>query len=170
MVSLIQSNFKGFGSGLVVPGTGIALHNRGWGFNLIPGHPNEVGPRKRPFHTIIPGFLMEQGRPLMSFGVMGGSLQAQGHVQVATRIAGYRQNPQAVIDAPRWRILEDNVRVMVEWNFPAQAVEGLRALGHQVQVAARHSDEFGGAQAIMRLAEGYLGASDHRKDGQALGC
>jgi len=170
MVSLIQSNFKGFGSGLVVPGTGIALHNRGWGFNLIPGHPNEVGPRKRPFHTIIPGFLMEQGRPLMSFGVMGGSLQAQGHVQVAIRIAGYRQNPQAVIDAPRWRILEDNVRVMVEWNFPAQAVEGLRALGHQVQVAARHSDEFGGAQAIMRLAEGYLGASDHRKDGQALGC
>jgi gamma-glutamyltranspeptidase/glutathione hydrolase len=169
MVSLIQSNFKGFGSGIVVPDTGIALHNRGWGFNLIPGHANEVAPRKRPFHTIIPGFLMEQGQPLMSFGVMGGSLQAQGHVQVTLRIAGYRQNPQAVIDAPRWRILEDNVRVMVEWNFPAEAVAGLRKLGHEVLVAPRFSDEFGGSQAIMRMAQGYLGASDHRKDGLALG-
>jgi gamma-glutamyltranspeptidase/glutathione hydrolase len=169
MVSLIQSNFKGFGSGVVVPDTGIALHNRGWGFNLIPGHANEVGPRKRPFHTIIPGFLMEGGRPLMSFGVMGGSLQAQGHVQVTSRIAAYRQNPQAVVDAPRWRILEDNVRVMVEWNFPPEAVEGLRRLGHEVLVAPRFSDEFGGSQAIMRMAEGYLGASDHRKDGQAVG-
>jgi gamma-glutamyltranspeptidase/glutathione hydrolase len=169
MVSLIQSNFKGFGSGVVIPGTGISMHNRGWGFNLIPGHANEVAPRKRPFHTIIPGFLMEGGRPLMSFGVMGGSLQAQGHVQVAVRIGGYRQNPQAVIDAPRWRILEDNVRVAVEWNFPSEALAGLRRLGHEVLVAERFSDEFGGSQAIMRMAEGYLGASDHRKDGQAVG-
>jgi gamma-glutamyltranspeptidase / glutathione hydrolase len=169
MVSFIQSNFKGFGSGVVIPNTGIAMHNRGWGFNLIPGHANEVGPRKRPFHTIIPGFLMEGGRPLMSFGVMGGSLQAQGHVQVTARVAAHRQNPQAVVDAPRWRILEDNVRVMVEWNFPAEAITGLRALGHEVLVAERFSDEFGGSQAIMRLDEGYLGASDHRKDGQAVG-
>ncbi|MDB5943338.1 MAG: gamma-glutamyltranspeptidase precursor (Gamma-glutamyltransferase)-like protein [Ramlibacter sp.] len=169
MVSLIQSNFKGFGSGVVIPGTGIAMHNRGWGFNMIPGHANEVAPRKRPFHTIIPGFLMEGGKPLMSFGVMGGSLQAQGHVQVTVRIGDHRQNPQAVIDAPRWRILEDNVRVMVEWNFPPEAVAGLRRLGHDVQVAPRFSDEFGGSQAIMRMAEGYLGASDHRKDGQAVG-
>ncbi|HEY0295590.1 MAG TPA: gamma-glutamyltransferase family protein, partial [Bordetella sp.] len=100
MVSFIQSNFKGFGSGLVVPDSGIALHNRGWGFNLIPGHPNQVGPRKRPFHTIIPGFIMRGGRPLMSFGVMGGSLQAQGHLQVTARLAR-GQNPQAIIDAPR---------------------------------------------------------------------
>jgi gamma-glutamyltranspeptidase / glutathione hydrolase len=145
------------------------MHNRGWGFNLIPGHANEVGPRKRPFHTIIPGFLMEGGRPLMSFGVMGGSLQAQGHVQVTARVAAHSQNPQAVVDAPRWRILEDNVRVMVEWNFPPEAITGLRALGHEVLVAERFSDEFGGSQAIMRLDEGFLGASDHRKDGQAVG-
>ena len=105
----------------------------------------------------------------MSFGVMGGSLQAQGHVQVAARVGGYRQNPQAVIDAPRWRIMDDNVSVMVEWNFPTEAIAGLRKLGHDVQVAERFSDEFGGAQAIMRIGEGYLGASDHRKDGQAIG-
>jgi gamma-glutamyltranspeptidase/glutathione hydrolase len=169
MVSLIQSNFKGFGSGVVIPGTGITMHNRGWGFNLIPGHANEVAARKRPFHTIIPGFLMEGEKPLMSFGVMGGSLQAQGHVQVAVRIGSCRQNPQAVIDAPRWRIMEDNVRVMVEWNFPPEAIAGLRKLGHEVLVAERFSDEFGGSQAIMRMSEGYLGASDHRKDGQAVG-
>jgi len=169
MVSLIQSNFKGFGSGIVVPDTGIALHNRGWGFNLIHDHPNEVGPRKRPFHTIIPGFLMRAGQPLMSFGVMGGSLQAQGHVQVTTRIADFGQNPQALIDAPRWRIMDDNASVMVEWNFPQQAVVGLTKLGHKVLVADRFSDEFGGSQAIMRMSEGYLGASDHRKDGQAVG-
>lgn len=170
MVSLIQSNFKGFGSGVMVPGTGIALHNRGWGFNLIPGHANEVAPRKRPFHTIIPGFLMQDGQPLMSFGVMGGSLQAQGHVQVAVRVGDHRQNPQAVVDAPRWRIMDDNIRVMVEWNFPPQAIAGLRARGHEVLVAPRFSDEFGGAQAIMRMPQGYLGASDHRKDGQPAGC
>jgi len=169
MVSLIQSNFKGFGSGIVVPDTGIALHNRGWGFNLIHDHPNEVGPSKRPLHTIIPGFLMRAGKPLMSFGVMGGALQAQGHVQVTTRIADFQQNPQAVIDAPRWRIMDDNITVMVEWNFPQQAISGLAKLGHKVLVAERFSDEFGGAQAIMRMSEGYLGASDHRKDGQAVG-
>lgn len=168
MVSFIQSNFKGFGSGMVVPGTGIALHNRGWGFSLVPGHPNEVGPRKRPFHTIIPAFAMHDGKPLMSFGVMGGSIQAQGHLQVCTRLA-LRQNPQAIIDAPRWRIMEDNATVMVEWNFPQDAIAGLRALGHEIIVAPRFSDEFGGAQAIMKLADGYLGASDHRKDGHAAG-
>jgi gamma-glutamyltranspeptidase/glutathione hydrolase len=166
MVSFIQSNFKGFGSGLVVPGTGIALHNRGWGFNLIPGHPNEVGPRKRPFHTIIPGFLMHGGQPLMSFGVMGGSIQAQGHLQVTVRVA-CGQNPQAIVDAPRWRIMDDNRTVMVEWNFPEPALTGLRERGHPIVVAPRFSDEFGGAQAVMKLADGYLGASDHRKDGHA---
>ncbi len=168
MVSLIQSNFKGFGSGIVIPNTGIAMHNRGWGFNLIPGHPNQVGPGKRPYHTIIPGFIMSGGRPLMSFGVMGGSLQAQGHVQVCARLL-HGQNPQAIIDAPRWRILEDNTTVMVEWNFLDTAVDALRALGHKIIVAPRFSDEFGGSQAILRLDDGYLGASDHRKDGHAAG-
>jgi gamma-glutamyltranspeptidase/glutathione hydrolase len=168
MVSYIQSNFKGFGSGLVVPDTGIALHNRGWGFTLTPGHPNQVGPRKRPFHTIIPGFITRGAAPLMTFGVMGGSMQAQGHLQVVTRLAR-RQNPQAIIDAPRWRILEDNVTVMVEWNFPTEIVEELRTRGHTIVVEPRHSDEFGGAQAILKLADGYLGASDPRKDGHAGG-
>lgn len=170
MVSLIQSNYLGFGSGIVVPGTGIALHNRGAGFTLTPGHPNEVGPRKRPFHTIIPGFLMNGNQPLMSFGVMGGSMQAQGHLQVAVRIADYGQNPQAVIDAPRWRVLDDNRTIAVEWNFPPDAIAGLRELGHPVEVAARFASGFGGSQAIMRMAAGgYLGASEPRKDGQALG-
>ena len=169
MVSLIQSNYLGFGSGIVVPGTGIALQNRGSGFNLVPDHPNCVGPRKRPFHTIIPGFLMRAGQPLMSFGVMGGSMQAQGHLQVTVRIADYHQNPQAVIDAPRWRVLDDNASVMVEWNFPPHAIAGLIQLGHRVLVADRFASGFGGSQAIMRLGEGYLGASDSRKDGHAVG-
>ncbi len=170
MVSLIQSNYLGFGSGIVVPDTGIALHNRGAGFTVAHGHPNEVAPGKRPFHTIIPAFLMRDGAPVMSFGVMGGSMQAQGHLQVTVRVAGCGQNPQAAIDAPRWRLLDDNATVIVEWNFPAEAIAGLRALGHTVQVAERFASGFGGAQAIMRIdAGGYLGASDPRKDGHAVG-
>ena len=169
MVSFIQSNFKGFGSGVVVPGRGIALHNRGWGFTLQPGHPNEVGPGKRPFHTIIPGFLTVDGRPLMGFGVMGGSMQAQGHVQVVVRIADHGQNPQAASDAPRWRVHDDNRGVSVEWNFPPKAVEGLRARGHEVRVSPRFDTEFGCAQLAMRTEHGYIAASDHRKDGYPVG-
>lgn len=170
MVSLIQSNFKGFGSGVVVPGTGIALHNRGWGFSTRAGHPNQVAPGKRPFHTIIPGFLMRQNQPLASFGLMGGSIQAQGHVQLACRIADYGQNPQAASDAPRWRIADDNREVRVEWNMPEQTVQGLRERGHDVWVAPRYDLEFGCAQIAMRLGGGgYLAASDHRKDGYPVG-
>ena len=106
MVSFIQSNYRGFGSGVVVPGTGISLQNRGNGFVLDPGHPNCVGPRKRPYHTIIPGFLTAGGQPLMSFGVMGGHHQPQGHLQVVVRTVDYGQNPQAVLDAPRWHVDE----------------------------------------------------------------
>jgi gamma-glutamyltranspeptidase/glutathione hydrolase len=169
MISFIQSNFKGFGSGVVVPNTGIALHNRGWGFNLRAGHPNEVGPRKRPLHTIIPGFLMQDGRPLLSFGVMGGSMQAQGHVQIAIRIADHGMNPQAASDAPRWRIHDDNSTVAVEWNFPAEAIEGLKARGHDVRVAQRFDTEFGSAQLALKTQHGYVAASDHRKDGYPVG-
>ncbi|HZY18515.1 MAG TPA: gamma-glutamyltransferase family protein [Ramlibacter sp.] len=169
MVSFIQSNFKGFGSGVVVPGTGIALHNRGWGFNLQAGHPNQVAPRKRPFHTIIPGFLTQDGRPLLSFGVMGGSMQAQGHVQVAVRIAEHGLNPQAASDAPRWRVKDDNHTVAVEWNFPPEAIAGLKARGHEVTVARRFDTEFGSAQLALRTANGYIAASDHRKDGYPVG-
>jgi gamma-glutamyltranspeptidase/glutathione hydrolase len=170
MVSYIQSNFKGFGSGVVVPNTGIALQNRGWGFNLRHGHVNEVAPGRRPFHTIIPGFLMRNGRPLMSFGVMGGSMQAQGHVQVTSRIADQGLNPQAASDAPRWRVLDDNHGVAVEWNMPQAAIDGLIARGHPVKVAPRFDLEFGSAQLAMRMDNGaYVAASDHRKDGYPVG-
>lgn len=170
MVSLIQSNFKGFGSGVVVPGTGIALHNRGSGFSTRAGHPNQVGPGKRPFHTIIPGLMMRDGQPLATFGVMGGSIQAQGHVQMSCRIADYGQNPQAACDAPRWRVADDNRGVNVEWNMPEATVQGLRDRGHDVRVAPRFDLEFGSAQLAMKLkGGGYLAASDHRKDGYAVG-
>lgn len=169
MVSYIQSNFKGFGSGVVVPGTGIALHNRGWGFRLEAAHPNQVAPGKRPFHTIIPGFLMRGDAPLAAFGVMGGSMQAQGHVQMASRIADFGQNPQAASDAPRWRVLDDNIGVSVEAHCPASTIEGLRALGHRVEVAPADSLDFGGAQMGMKCEHGYAAASDHRKDGYPVG-
>jgi gamma-glutamyltranspeptidase/glutathione hydrolase len=169
MVSFIQSNFKGFGSGVVVPDTGIALHNRGWGFTLKPGHPNQVAPRKRPFHTIIPGFLTRGGMPLMSFGLMGGSMQAQGHLQVVVRVADHGQNPQAASDSPRWRILDDNSTVAVEWNFPPEAVDGLRKRGHEVRVTKRFDTEFGSAQLALKTQHGYIAASDHRKDGYPVG-
>ncbi len=108
MISFIQSNYMGFGSGVVVPGTGISLQNRGHGFNLTPGHPNQVAPNKRPFQTIIPGFLTDhQNKPLMSFGVMGGHMQPQGHAQMVIRMIDYGQNPQAASDAPRWIVNPD---------------------------------------------------------------
>ena len=129
MVSYIQSNYMGFGSGVVVPGTGVSLQNRGAGFVLRPDHANAVGPRKRPFHTIIPGFVTTaDGRPLMAFGLMGGLMQAQGHVQLALRILAYGQNPQAACDAPRWRVL-DGRRVAVEPGFPVATRAGLAATG-----------------------------------------
>lgn len=169
MVSFIQSNFKGFGSGVVVPGRGIALHNRGWGFSTKAGHANQVAPGKRPFHTIIPGFWMRDGQPLGSFGVMGGSMQAQGHVQMTSRLADYAQNPQAALDAPRWRVHDDNVRVEVEWNFSDATKRGLADRGHDVSVGPRFSTEFGSGQVAYKIPGGYLAAADHRKDSCALG-
>lgn len=167
MVSFIQSNFQGFGSGIVVPGTGISLHNRGIGFNLQPGHVNCVGPSKKPMHTIIPGFVTRDGRPVMAFGVMGGSMQAQGHVQMMVRLGAYKQNPQAMSDAPRFRVDEGVVRV--ESHTPAAVVEGLRRLGHVVEVSEPQSLDFGTAQLIYRSEDGYIAASDSRRDGQAVG-
>lgn len=169
MISFIQSNYKGFGSGVVVPNTGIALQNRGSGFSLQPGHPNQVAPGKRPFHTIIPGFLTRGGKPLMSFGLMGGSMQAQGHLQVTSRLADFGQNPQTASDAPRWRVMDDNHGVAVEWNTPAETVQGLQERGHPVKVAPRMDLEFGSAQMAMVTENGYVAASDHRKDGYPVG-
>lgn len=168
MVSFIQSNFKGFGSGVVVPGTGISLQNRGWGFKLVKGHANEVGPRKRPFHTIIPGFITKDGKPAMSFGVMGGSMQAQGHSQMVLRAADYGQNPQAMADGPRWRV-DDGLKVGLEHSFPADVVEDLRKRGHQITVTERGSTDYGRAQIIQKLDDGYCAGSEPRCDGQAVG-
>ncbi|WP_309160052.1 gamma-glutamyltransferase family protein [Pelagibacterium sp. H642] len=169
MVSYIQSNYSGFGSGVAVPGTGIHLQNRGAGFTLEDGHPNQVGPRKRPFHTIIPGFLMCDGAPLMSFGVMGGPMQAQGHVQMVLRTQLYGQNPQAASDAPRWRFVS-GLNVAVETTLNAAAMAGLEDRGHLLtREEPDTSFGFGGAQLIHRLGDGYVGGSDHRKDGMAVG-
>jgi gamma-glutamyltranspeptidase/glutathione hydrolase len=169
MVSFIQSNFKGFGSGVVVPNTGIALQNRASGFTLRQGHPNQVGPGKRPFHTIIPGFLTKGGAPLMSFGVMGGSMQAQGHVQIVSRLADHGQNPQAASDAPRWRVQDDNATLSVEWNVPKETIAGLEERGHKVVVTPRFNNEYGCGQFAMKVDGGYVAASDHRKDGYPVG-
>jgi gamma-glutamyltranspeptidase/glutathione hydrolase len=166
MVSLIQSNYWGFGSGVVIPDTGISLQNRGWGFSLQPGHPNQVGPRKRPFHTIIPGFLTRDGKALAAFGVMGGPFQAQGHTQFLLRLLVHGQNPQAAIDAPRWSI-DTGRTVTVEPGFDPDVLDRLRQLGHDIQPA---TSRLGGAQIILRNPNGgYIAASDPRKDGQAVG-
>jgi len=168
MVSFIQSNYAGFGSGVVVPGTGISLQNRGSGFSLKPDHANVVGPQKRPFHTIIPGFVTHNGNPLMSFGVMGGSMQAQGHMQVMSRLVDYQQNPQAAADAPRWRV-DDGLNVGIEYGVPDEVVEALGKLGHNMLQADRWATDFGRAQLIFRMDDGYLAASERRTDGQAVG-
>lgn len=167
MVSFIQSNFYRFGSGVVIPETGIAMQNRGWGFSLVPGHPNEVGPRKRPFHTIIPGFLSRDGEALASFGVMGGPMQAQGHVQMAVRLLDYGENPQAASDAPRWQVMKD-YSVMLEPGFPQTFADELAARGHAVKYDTS-SEWFGGAQLIIKNDDVYVGGSDHRKEGMAAG-
>jgi gamma-glutamyltranspeptidase/glutathione hydrolase len=171
MISYIQSNFKGFGSGVVAPG-GIAFHNRGMSFSLVEGHPNQVAPGKRPFHTIIPAFLTKGNQPAMAFGVMGGNMQPQGHIQFVMRFVDEYLNPQACSDAPRWRI-DDVGKLTVEASMPAAVVDGLKAMGHEVTVMPANSLDFGSAQAIALLGEetkdAYIAGSDHRRDGLAAG-
>ncbi|MEQ1515380.1 MAG: gamma-glutamyltransferase family protein, partial [Usitatibacteraceae bacterium] len=153
MVSLIQSNYMGFGSGVVVPGTGISLQNRGHGFVLADGHPNRVAPGKRPFQTIIPGFLTDlSNKPLMSFGLMGGHMQAQGHLQMVTRMCDYGQNPQAASDAPRWIVNPDG-SVGLEEALKASIGATLEAMGHKIAAAEAVNFAFGGAQLIWRQGE-----------------
>lgn len=173
MVSYIQSNYSGFGSGIVIPDTGIAMQNRGACFTLEKGHPNEAGPGKRPYHTIIPGFVTRQSdtgdeEPVMSFGVMGGYMQPQGHSQVLIRIADYRQNPQAALDAPRWRV-NNGLNVNVEPGFDSSVYDGLRALGHELSIAGAKTVSHGRGQIIYKLDNGYVAGSDLRSDGQAVG-
>ena len=167
MVSMIQSNYMGFGSGIVIPGRGISMQNRGAGFTLEAGHPNQVGPGKRPYHTIIPGFVMQRDQAALSFGVMGGHMQAQGHLQMMVRTFVYGQNPQAASDAPRWRLNEDG-SVIVEQGFDTAVIEALQSRGHRIS-ADKPEYLFGGAQLIYRLDDGYCAGSDHRKEGLAIG-
>lgn len=170
MVSFIQSNYAGFGAGVVVPGTGIHLQNRGAGFSLDPASQNYVGPRKRPFHTIIPGFLMRNGAPLASFGVMGGPMQAQGHVQMTLRTQLWGQDVQQAIDAPRWRVTQ-GLGVAVETSMPHATLQRLAEMGHALTPEPPdNAFGFGGAQFVQRLENGaYAAGSDPRKDGQAVG-
>ncbi|MDZ7781306.1 MAG: gamma-glutamyltransferase [Gemmatimonadota bacterium] len=165
MVSFINSIYRPFGSGVVVPGTGFALQNRGAGFSLAPGHPNRLAPGKRPFHTIIPAFVSRDGQPWMSFGVMGGPMQPQGHVQVLLNLLHFGMDPQEALDAPRFRHL-DGRRVAVEELREPTATE-LGRLGHELLDPEDFA--FGGAQAIVRLTRGWAAASDPRKDGMAVG-
>ena len=167
MVSFIQSNYYGFGSGIVIPGTGIAMQNRGAGFVLDPSHPNCVAAGKRPYHTIIPGFVTGAGEPLASFGVMGGHMQHQGHLQMVRRLFDHGQNPQAASDAPRWHVYPD-FSVGLETGFDPRVAEELSARGHKVRFEPREFI-FGGAQLIVKTADGYVGGSDHRKEGLAGG-
>jgi gamma-glutamyltranspeptidase/glutathione hydrolase len=175
MISFIQSNFMGFGSGCVEPTFGISLQNRGHGFNVDPqGHntANLVAPGKRPIHTIIPAFLTQDGQPVMSFGVMGGNMQPQGHLQTLVRMLDYGQNPQAACDAPRWRY-NAGLEINVEAALDKATVQGLQARGHRVEVINDSYQDFGAGQFIWRAGdpkvEGYVAASDARRDGQAAG-
>ncbi|RYY65390.1 MAG: gamma-glutamyltransferase, partial [Comamonadaceae bacterium] len=168
MVSLIQSNFHGFGSGVVVPGTGASLNNRGSGFSLQAGHPNLVAGGKKPFHTIIPAMLTRGGKPLAALGVVGANMQPQGQVQVISAIEDLGLNPQSALDMPRWRI-DDVGTLRLESGFDPRVAEALRARGHPVDVRAPHDPEFGGAQLAMCGESGYIAASDPRRDGTAAG-
>lgn len=173
MVSFIQSNFHGFGSGVVVPGTGISLQNRGAGFSLEPGHPNELAPGKRPFHTIIPGFLTRAGAPVGPFGVMGGDMQAQGHVQLVLHTVDGGDDPQTALGRPRWFWDPGTGRVQVEGAAGEGVVTRLRGQGHDVEVAANPA-VFGRGQAIWRLdphdsASVLVAGSEPRADGYPMG-
>jgi gamma-glutamyltranspeptidase/glutathione hydrolase len=175
MVSFIQSNYMGFGSGCVEPTYGVSLQNRGHAFAVRPGGLNPanlVAPGKRPFHTIIPAFLTKNGQPVMSYGVMGANMQPQGHVQTLVRMLDYAQNPQAACDAPRWRYNEGLV-INVEAGMDPHTVQGLQQRGHAMEVINDSYQDFGSGQFIWRMGdpkiEGYVAASDSRRDGLAAG-
>jgi len=169
MVSYIQSNFKGFGSGIVVPGTGVALQDRGAGFRMDPSHPNVLAPNKRPYHTIIPAFLTSGGKPVGPFGVMGGHMQPQGHLQMALNTIDWGLNPQASLDAPRWQVSESLDQVLVEQGVPNHIVQGLIRRGHQISIEP-DGGLFGKGQIIWRTEHGSLVAgSEPRADGCAVG-
>jgi gamma-glutamyltranspeptidase/glutathione hydrolase len=169
MVSLIQSNYMGFGSYVVAPGTGFGLQNRGAGFALAPGHPNAAGPGKRPYHTIIPGFLTRRGQPVGPFGVMGGHMQPQGHVQLVLATVDDGLDPQAALDRPRWywhtgRSVDVEPGLLDDDGFAS-----LCGRGHEVRTGVDPA-QFGFGQAIWRSPDGgYVAGTEPRADGVALG-
>ena len=177
MVSLIQSNYRGMGSGMAPPGLGFILQNRGELFSLTEGDANVYAPGKRPFQTIIPAFLTKDGEPVAAFGVMGGDMQPQGHVQVVVNLVDFGMNLQEAGDAPRWHHAgsseptgeraSDGGYLEVESGFSPEVVRALDERGHDVRIASYES--FGGYQAILRKDGVYFGASESRKDGQAAG-
>jgi gamma-glutamyltranspeptidase/glutathione hydrolase len=166
MISFIQSNYEGFGSGVLIPETGIALQNRGTGFTLQTGHPNQIAPGKRSFHTIIPGFLTQGNQPLGPFGVMGGHMQPQGHVQVVVNLMDYGMNPQAALDAPRWQVTTGK-NIWLEQSVPRSVALALSDRGHAIQIKA-DGRSFGKGQIILRHNDCFIAASEPRADGLAL--
>ena len=169
--SLINSLFHGFGTGLVAPGTGIALQNRGSNFSLEPGHPNALAPGKRPFHTIIPGMATRNGELWLSYGVMGGFHQAQGHLQVVANMVDFMMDPQAALDARRFNVNLDDSTTL-EQDVPAEVIAGLRGMGHRITPDSGGAGVFfGGGQIIERNPDSgvLIGGSDPRKDGCAVG-
>jgi gamma-glutamyltranspeptidase/glutathione hydrolase len=164
MVSYIQSNFRGFGAGIVAPGSGISFNNRGLCFSFAPGHPNELAGGRRPYNTIMPGFITKDGAPLGPFGVMGAYMQPQGHVQVVMNCVDFGMNPQEALDAPRWQ-WTGNLGVSFEPGFSNSAVRSIGEMGHDVTVAS-DSYEFGRGQIVWRTQSGGLiGATEPRTDG-----
>jgi len=168
MVSFIYSIYDSFGSGITIPGYGFVLNDRGALFSLEPQSPNRIAPGKRPFHTLLPGFLMKDGQPVMAFGLMGGSQQAQGHAQVLIDMIDLRANPQAASDAARFTHAQASNTLSLESNLYALLGARLRTMGHKVESA--NGEDMGGFQAIWLMPSGvYRAASDHRKDGEAVG-
>jgi gamma-glutamyltranspeptidase/glutathione hydrolase len=177
MISLIQSNYRGMGSGMTPDGCGFSLQDRGELFSLQDAHPNVYAPGKRPFHTIIPAFVTREGKPWLSFGVMGGAMQPQGHVQILVNLIDFGMNLQEAGDAPRIRhdgsseptgeVMRDGGQVVLEVGASAATVKALEARGHKVTV--ENDGDFGGYQAIMKKQGVYFGASESRKDGAAQG-
>jgi len=164
MISYIQSNYMGFGSGLVVPDTGISLQNRGYDFCVKEGHPNSLEPGKRPYHTIIPGFLTKDNKSIGPFGVMGGMMQPQGHLQVILNTIDFKLNPQDALDAPRWQWVKGNT-IHVEQGFPSSLVGALSRLGHDI-VIQHEVGSFGRGQILFKDDFGALcGGTESRTDG-----
>ncbi len=169
LVSLIQSNYMGFGSGVTVPAWGINLHNRGAYFSLDPRHPNVIAPRKRTLHTLIPGMAFRDGRPWLVFGTMGGDGQAQFHLQLMVRMVDDHEDPQRAIGAPRWLVSPDDWSVLLDERFGGAVQDGLAARGHSVDTAPWNDGRFGHAHAIEVVRHGYRGATEPRTEGAVLG-